>query len=182
MSRSHDVIVSSIVFSFFVGLVCIAELSNRKTTHNETVPVVAEESSKGGFSLAQVLIEQEVEKLSKRKVASVSDETQVRAQVARLSKSDVKLLKGKARNATNSWEVRYASAYLLKISGERIDLPKKPVTMVAKAAPPQTSKKVALKVVRSEKKSVAGKSKVQTSKKVAAHKSHKRLPAQVASR
>ncbi|UYL07554.1 hypothetical protein B9G69_010910 [Bdellovibrio sp. SKB1291214] len=140
MSRYHDAIVSGIVFSFVVGLVALAELTKNNTTPNETVtPVVAAQNSSKGFSLAQVLVEQEVVNLSKGHING-QHEDQVRSQVATLSKSDLKLLKAKTRNLSNSWEERYASAYLLNIAGVKTVLPERPALKAPDRAVASVSK------------------------------------------
>lgn len=173
MSRFHDAIVSGIVFSFVVGLVCVAELTKDKTPQNETV-LASVSDSKGGFSLTQVLVEQEMKTLANPKLKTKEHEEMVRGQAANLSKGDLKMLKAKARNSANSWEERYASAYLVKMAGENFELPPKPGTparMIASVQKPTKGKVVTMKVVKA--KAVAAKP-AKATKKVVKHKAPQR--------
>jgi phage FluMu protein gp41 len=151
MSRYHDAIVSGIVFTFVVGLVALAELTKNKTTPNETMaPVISAQNSGKGFSFAQVLVEQEIASLNKGQINGPQHEEQVRSQVARLSKADLKSLKIKSRSLSNSWEERYASAYLLNIAGVKTDMPQRPAVQTRSIASVSKTRVVAKKTAVKE--------------------------------
>lgn len=191
MSRYHDAIVSGIVFTFVIGLVALAELTKNKTTPNETMaPAISAQPAGKGFSLAQVLVEQEMMSLSKGQINSQQHEEQVRSQVVRLSKADLKSLKIKARSLSNSWEERYASAHLLNMAGVKTDMPQRPAVQnqnrsIASISKARVAKKPAVKeFARGKvptKQTKIAKRNPELLKKTAV-KTSKRLTGQVASR
>ncbi len=171
MSRYHNQIIIGVVFSLFIGLIAVAELSNRKPAPK---PISAIDDSKGGFSLAQVLIEQELANRALPNAKRLQNKELVLAQVTRLSQSDIKLLQKKSANPSTPAEERKVCAYLLEQAGMPLE---KSVTKVAQQAPAQKSFKpapvvAAHKVVKKPVPKVAAK--VAQSKFV---KGGKRLPA-----
>jgi hypothetical protein len=127
MSRYHNQIIIGVVFSLFIGLIAVAELSNRKPAPK---PISAIDDSQGGFSLAQVLIEQELANRALPNAKRLQNKELVLAQVSRLSQSDIKLLQRKAANAALPAEERKVCSYLLEQAGMPIE---KSVTKVAQA-------------------------------------------------
>ncbi|QLY25637.1 hypothetical protein [Bdellovibrio sp. KM01] len=137
MSRYHNQIIVGVVFSMFIGLIAIAELSNRKPAPK---PISVIDDSKGGFSLAQVLVEQELTNRSLPNAKRLQNKELVLAQVSRLSQSDIKLLQRKAANQSVSAEERKVCVYLLEQAGHPVDQAVAKKVAQAPVAAPKTFK------------------------------------------
>ncbi|WP_413576572.1 hypothetical protein ACLVWU_00860 [Bdellovibrio sp. HCB290] len=166
MSRYHNHIVFSVAFSLVVGAVLFAEVSKDRPPAPKEIEFVDDGS---GFSLATVLIEQELTTMAMKKGRTKQYEEQLRSQVKRLSQSDIKLLKSKAAKSLKA-EERTAAAYLLSQAG--------PDVQAAQPARQIASASVAKKVVVPTKAVKQAKAKAV----VAAKKPMKRVPAHAAGR
>ncbi|WP_413586000.1 hypothetical protein [Bdellovibrio sp. HCB274] len=170
MSRYHNHIVFSVVFSFVVGMVIFAEVSKDRPAAPKDIEYVDDGS---GFSLATVLIEQELTTMAMKKGRTKQYEEQLRSQVKRLSQSDIKVLKSKAKSPKA--EERIAAAYLLSQTGAVVQAIQQPAPAARQVASvPAAAKKVVIptKVVKQAKAKAV----------VASKKPMKRVPAHAAGR
>ncbi|WP_413559967.1 hypothetical protein [Bdellovibrio sp. HCB209] len=121
MSRYHGPIVYMIVIGLVAGLVYVAEKTKDLKLEKPVTPppgaVLIAQKNMGGFSMAQVLIEQEVGTLAKRGVDWNQHHQMVRAQVQKLPVSDMMIFRAKALDKTSALEERYVSVYLLSLAG-----------------------------------------------------------------
>ncbi|WP_413583158.1 hypothetical protein [Bdellovibrio sp. HCB288] len=170
MSRYHNHIVFSVVFSFVLGTVIFAEVSKDRPPAPKDIQIVDDGS---GFSLATVLIEQELTTMAMKKGRTKQYEEQLRSQVKRLSQSDIKLLKSKAAKSLKA-EERMAAAYLLSQAGPVAEVAKPAAQPARQIASAPVAKKVAVptKAVKQAKAKAV----------VAAKKPMKRQPAHAAGR
>lgn len=118
MSRYHGHIVFAVVFFLFIGMIGLAEVTKVSPA---PAPAVAKmiPPKKGGFNLAQVLIEQEVKSHLDKKLNKKQHQALVLSQVKNLSQDDLTTLKNKALNRSLKWEERSACVDLLVLTGVR---------------------------------------------------------------
>jgi len=118
MSRFHGHIVFGVVFFMFIGLIGLAEVTKISPAPAPPATKIIP-PKKGGFNLAQVLIEQEVKSHLDKKLNKKQHQLLVRSQVKNLSQDDLTTLKTKALNRALKWEERSACVDLLELAGVR---------------------------------------------------------------
>ncbi|MEK2689585.1 hypothetical protein [Bdellovibrio sp. GT3] len=170
MSRYHNHIVFSVAFSLVVGAVLFAEVSKDRPAAPKEINIVDDGS---GFSLATVLIEQELTTMAMKKGRTKEYQEQLSSQVKRLSQSDIKVLKNKAAKSPKS-EERTAAAYLLSQAGAGVQVVPATKSDRQVASVPAVAKKVVVptKAIKQAKAKAV----------VAAKKQAKRVPAHAAGR
>ncbi|MFM6927778.1 MAG: hypothetical protein ACKOX6_04900 [Bdellovibrio sp.] len=182
MSRYHGHIVFGVVFFMFIGLIGMAEVT--KVSPAPTITphalVITDAAKKGGFNLAQVLIEQEVKSHLDKKIDRKHHQLLVRFQVKNLSQDDLTTLKTKALNQSSKWEERAASIDLLELAGVRAkkalqQIAQAPVSSPKGRAPASSDTKDQEKMLRNKALAALGKKTPQKVAKTSAPKNQRRL-------